>query len=75
MAVKQGRVCFTGGAFKCVPLEIYEILYKEKITESREILSNYETRNSAKFRGILGNARNTEETEVEFPVDEISRTS
>ena len=32
----------------------------------REILSKYALRNSAKFRGILGNfARNTEETEVQ----------
>ena len=38
----------------------------EIITEFREILSDYATWNSTKFRGILGNlARNTEVTEVQ----------
>ncbi len=37
-----------------------------KITEFREILYKYAVRNSAKFRGILGNSsRNTEVTEVQ----------
>jgi hypothetical protein len=53
-------------AWKFVPWEIYEILYMEIITEFRKILSNYATRNSANFRGILGNsARNTQVTEVQ----------
>jgi hypothetical protein len=58
-------VCTTG-AWKFVPLEMYEILYMEIITEFCEILSNYATRNAVNFRGILGNsARNTEVTEVQ----------
>jgi hypothetical protein len=53
-----GCVCITG-ALKCVPWEIYEILYMEFITEFRENLSKYATWNSTKFRGIIGNfARN-----------------
>jgi hypothetical protein len=73
-----GRVCTTG-ALKCVPWEIYEILYMEIITEFRKIMSNQATQNSAKFRGILGNfAWNMEVTEVqkqkEFCVDGIPWT-
>jgi hypothetical protein len=61
------------GHTKCVP---WEILNMEIITEFREILSNYATCNSAKFRGNLGNfAWNTKVTEEqkhsEFRVDGI----
>ena len=52
----------------------------EIITEFREILSDYATWNSTKFRGILGNlVENTGETEVHkhinFSVDGIPWTS
>ncbi len=59
-----GSVCKTG-ALKCVPWGVYKILHMEIIMEFREILSKYATKNSAKFRGTLGNfSRNTEVTEV-----------
>jgi hypothetical protein len=44
-----GRVRITG-ALKCVPWEMYKVLYMEIITEFHKILYNYTTRNSAKFR-------------------------
>ncbi len=51
----------TTGALKCVLWEIYEILYMKLITEFHKILSNYATKNSAKFCWILANfAQNTE---------------
>ncbi len=61
---------FTKEAFaapgRCLYSRSLEICPLEIITEFREIFSNYATRNSANFLGILGNSvRNTEVTKVQ----------